>query len=716
MAEKSQFSQSWYRVADLRPTLKSHIAVHRHQFRGDIWYVLQDHASGRYHRFSPAAYALIGLMDGRRTVAAIWRQAAQRLGRDLPTQDEVIQLLAQLHHGDALDSGVPPDVLEVADRAHKHRRRAILQKFQNPMAVRIPLLDPDRFLNATAFLVRPLFGIVGLMAWLAIVVWAVVMAASHWDQLTENVVDRVLSAHNIALMLIAYPVIKALHELGHGYAVKRWGGEVHEMGIMFLVLMPVPYVEASTSAAFPSKWQRALVGAAGIMVEVLIAALALAVWLHAEPGLVRTMAFNAMLIAGVSTVLFNGNPLLRFDGYYVLADLVEIPNLGTRSNRHLLYLIQRYLFGAKDAESPATAPGERSWFVCYGLAALAYRLFIMTVIVLFIASKFFVIGVILALWAMFMMLVLPLAKGAWFVLANPRLEPVRGRALAVTVAFFMGVSAALGYVPLPYATMAEGVLWVPERGVVHAAADGTVQRIVAMPNTWVEPGDLLIELEDPLIETELRVAEARIAELRLRLAAVDLVDQVEAARLRERIGQLDRELVRLRERAAGLELRSRAAGRFVLPSAFDLPGRFVHKGELLGYVVDHSLPVVRVLVPETDIGQIHQQTRRIDVRFAGQLDTILPAVVRSETPAATRELPSAVLSTLGGGRIPIEPGGAQEIKSIEIVFQIDLGLDRLDGEPAIGSRAYVRFDHGNEPAVFRLHKMLRQLFLSTFRV
>jgi putative peptide zinc metalloprotease protein len=126
--------------------------------------------------------------------------------------------------------------------------------------------------------------------------------------------------------------------------------------------------------------------------------------------------------------------------------------------------------------------------------------------------------------------------------------------------------------------------------------------------------------------------------------------------------------------------------------------------------------VVRVLVPETDIGQIHQQTRRIDVRFAGQLDTILPAVVRSETPAATRELPSAVLSTLGGGRIPIEPGGAQEIKSIEIVFQIDLGLDRLDGEPAIGSRAYVRFDHGNEPAVFRLHKMLRQLFLSTFRV
>ena len=106
--------------------------------------------------------------------------------------------------------------------------------------------------------------------------------------------------------------MKALHELGHSYAVKRWGGEVHEIGIMFLVFMPVPYVDASESAGFQSKWQRAFVGAAGILVEIFLASLALFIWLNAEEGLVRAFAFNVMLIGGVSTLFFNGNPLLRF--------------------------------------------------------------------------------------------------------------------------------------------------------------------------------------------------------------------------------------------------------------------------------------------------------------------------------------------------------------------------------------------------------------------
>jgi putative peptide zinc metalloprotease protein len=716
VTERSLFSPNWYRVAGLRPALRDHVALHRHQFRGEVWYVLQDHASGRYHRFSPAAYTLIGLMDGRRTVAELWRHAARRLGHDVPGQEEVIQLLAQLHHADALDSGVPPDVAEVTERARKQRRRALLQKVQNPMAVRIPLLDPDRFLEATAFLTRPLFSVVGLLLWLAVVGWAVVAAAMHWDALTENIVDRVLGAHNIALMLLAYPVIKALHELGHGYAVKRWGGEVHEMGVMFLVLMPVPYVEASSAAAFASKWRRAVVGAAGIMVEVLIAAAALAVWLHVEPGLTRTMAFNAMLIAGISTVLFNGNPLLRFDGYYVLADLIEIPNLGTRSNKYLLYLIQRYFYGAREAESPATAPGERAWFVAYGLAALAYRLFIMTVIVLFVATQFFVVGVVLALWAIVIMLIVPLAKGTWFLLTNPRLDAVRGRALAVTAGCLAMILASLLYVPLPYATVAEGVVWVPERARVLATADGTVTRLAAPSDGRVVAGDLLLELEDRRLSTSLRVAEAHAAELRMRLAAVDLVDRVEAARLRERLAQVERERDHLRERAEGLLVRAQADGEFVLPEAADLPGRFVRKGEPLGFVLDRVAPVVRVIVPPGEIDLVRWRSSRVQVRFAEQLDTVRPAVVRSETPAATDQLPSLVLSTMGGGSVALDPGDPAGMRSMQRVFQLDLGLDEPLPRPRVGSRVYVRFDHGHEPLAGRIHRTLRQLFLRVFGV
>ena len=716
MAEKSQFSPSWYRVADLTPRLRSHVEIHRRQFRGDIWYVLEDSASNRFHRFSPAAYAVIAQMDGRRRMRDIWKAAARKLGRDLPTQDEVIQLLSQLHQADALDSGTPPDIGELAERARTHRRRELMQRVQNPMAIRIPLLDPDRFLDATYPLVRPLFSIVGLLLWIALVGWALVATAQHWSLLTENLTDRVLSAQNIVLILLSYPVIKGIHELGHGYAVKRWGGEVHEMGIMFLVFMPVPYVEASAAAAFRSKWQRAFVAGAGIMVEVTLAAIALAVWLNVEPGLVRTIAFNTMLIAGVSTVLFNGNPLLRFDGYYVLADLLEVPNLGNRSNRHLLHLIQRYGFGLRGSTSPATARGERFWFVLYGLAALAYRLFIMTVIVVFVATHFFVIGVLLAVWSAGLMLVWPVLKGAWFLLTNPRLDPVRGRAIAATAGVLGAVGAALAFIPLPHATLAQGVLWIPDHAVVHSGGNGTVAEIVAAPNSTVAPGDLLLRLDDPLVAAEIAVLDARLAELRLTLAAVEFTDRVEAARIRERLAQAERERARLAERQAGLDVRSAANGTFVLPDADDLPGRFIRQGQPIGYVVERGTPLIRTLVPDTQIDLVRQRTRDVQVRFADRLDDILPAEMRAQTPAATRHLVSPVLSDQGGGPFALDPSGDSPMQSLQTVFQIDVALDAPLERSLIGGRAYVRFDLGTEPAAHRMWRAMRQLFLRTFRV
>jgi putative peptide zinc metalloprotease protein len=715
MAEKSQFSPNWYRVADLRPRLRPHLAVHRRQFRGDIWYVIEDPASNRFHRFSPAAYALVAQMDGRRSIREIWKATAVRLGRDLPTQDEVIQLLGQLHHADALDAGAPPDLVELAERAQKHRTRALLQRVQNPMAIRLPLFDPDAFLSLTYPLVRPLFSIFGLVLWVAVTVWAVVMAAQHWPQLTENLADRVLAAENLVLVFLLYPVIKALHELGHGYAVKRWGGEVHEIGIMFLVFMPVPYVEASASAGFPSKWQRAAVAAAGVMVEVTIAAAALAVWLNVEPGLVRSLAFNAMLIAGVSTILFNGNPLLRFDGYYVLADLLEIPNLGNRANKHLLHLIQRYAFGLRSSTTPATASGERTWFVLYGLAALAYRLFIMTVIVMFVASAFFVIGVLLAIWALTLMLIWPLIKGVWFLFTDPRLDRVRPRAVAVTGTVLGLIGAAVAAVPFPHAVVAQGVVWVPERSVVHAAGTGAVAEIVAAPNSIVAAGALLLRLEDPLIETERRVAEARSAEYRLRLHAIELVDRVEAARLRERLSQVERELARLKERHADLHVTSATNGKFVLPQSEDLPGHLVRQGQPLGYVLEAGNPVVRVLIPDTEIDLVRQRSLGVRVRLAERIGTVLEGELRGQTPAATRFLPSAVLGTQGGGPFTINPLG-QQLETLEPVFQVDIVLDAPGEQETIGARAYVRFDLGNEPAAPRLWRMLRQLFLRTFNV
>src|SRR5579871_2426317 len=190
----SLFSNSWYRVAQLKPRLRAHAQMHRHTFRGQVWYVLQDHQSGRFFRVSPAANRMLCLMDGRRTLQEIWDIAGERATDDPPTQDETIQLLAQLHSADLLQGELPPDIGEVAERSQQADRRRLIQRLRNPMALRLPLFDPDRLLDRTLPAVRPLFSMAGFACWLTLVVIGAVLAVLHWSELVSNVADRVLVA------------------------------------------------------------------------------------------------------------------------------------------------------------------------------------------------------------------------------------------------------------------------------------------------------------------------------------------------------------------------------------------------------------------------------------------------------------------------------------------------------------------------------------------
>ncbi|MCP4042407.1 MAG: peptidase M50, partial [Gammaproteobacteria bacterium] len=219
-----------------------------------------------------------------------------------------------------------------------------------------------------------------VVLWFLVVGFGSLLALANFPDLNAAVDKGILSPGNLVSILLVFIAIKTLHEFAHAFAVKMWGGDVHEMGITLLVLAPVPYLDASATWGFRDKHKRMLVGAIGILVELFLAALALFVWLLVEPGPVQDGALNALLVASVSTLLFNANPLLRFDGYYVLQDLIEIPNLYSRSSRYYLYLIQRYLFGLDHVHSPATAAGETAWFAIYGLGAFFYRLVILVVI------------------------------------------------------------------------------------------------------------------------------------------------------------------------------------------------------------------------------------------------------------------------------------------------------------------------------------------------
>ena len=708
------FSPLWYRVANLRPALRRQAEIHRHRYRGAATFVLQDHASGRSHRFTASGHHFLALMDGKRSVQEIWDLTEDALGDEAPTQEEAIELLARLYAADLLKADTPPDTRELFRRYQARRRKKLRQRFASPFSIIIPLINPDRFLERWMACISPLFGWFGLFIWLGTVTTALVLAGSHWPDLTENLADRVLTAQNLFFIWLLYPVVKILHELGHGFAAKHRGCEVPALGVMLIALIPMPYVDASASAALPNKYQRMFIAAAGIMVEVLLAALALFVWLSVEPGIVRAMAFNVMMIGGISTILFNGNPLLRFDGYYILADALDIPDLATRSKQYLGYLFQRHLGGVAEAASPAVYSGERFWLFSYAILSNVFRIVVMVGIILFIAGKFFVIGVILAGWGATTQIIFPIAKGAAFLMGNPQLQGHRARAIGMTGAVFMGLGLLLFVAPFPLHTATEGVVWAPEKSEIRAATDAVIERLVAAPYALTEPGDVLLEMDDPVLSARVAILAAELEAARAQYLSLRTEKQFEADLVLEQIATIEADLALARERLDQLVIRSPTRGFFLLDRSQDLVGRFVRHGDLIGFVADLSTGTVRVAVTQADMGLIRNQTNSVSIRLAEQLDEPLAATISREMPLATHRIPSAVLGTMGGGLLAIDPGDESGTRTLDQVFHIELTFEAPVHR--LGGRTYVRFDHGTQPLGLQWYRRVRQLLLRQFNV
>jgi putative peptide zinc metalloprotease protein len=715
MKGRPLFSTSWYRVAELRPRLRSHAEIHRQQFRGETWYVLEDRVGERFHRFSPRAYQLIGLMDGQRSVQELWEIACRSLGDDAPTQDELISLLSQLHAADVLQTERTPDAAEMLERGRQHRQQRLRSQLLSFFSWRFPLIDPERSLQRMLPFVRPLVGWPGAVLWLAMVVPALLLLAMHWRDLTHGVVDHLLSAQNLVVFWLLFLVIKALHELGHAVVTKAYGGEVHDMGLMILVFTPVPYVDASAAWKFPEKWQRMAVGAAGMVVELFVAAIALFVWLSVEPGLVHTLAFDTVLIAGVSTVLFNANPLLRFDGYYILSDWLESPNLKQRSTRYVGYLCEHYLFGS-ETERPVAARREPAWFVAYAVASFVYRVGVVIAISIFLGRKHFPLAVIFGSLATVVWLGVPLVKGVTFLWTSPRLRRVRPRAIAVTAAMLAAVVALFGFMPVPYRSRAEGVIWIPEEALVRTNVQGFIDEVVAQPGERVERGQPLFTLRDEELVARVSEIEARRRELLARYDAYAVEDRVSAQMVRDELGYVERDLAEARQRLADLTVAAGNAGTFVVAVPGDLSDRFVKKGELVGYVIDQNVITVRAVVPQHDIDLVRYQTRAVQVRLAERLAESVPAVVRRVVPGASEDLPAVALGTEGGGTVTVDPRDDRAMTAFERVFQVDVELERSPRFVNVGGRAFVRFDHGRAPLAQQWYRQLRQLFLSKFDV
>ena len=715
MSDEAYLSTIWYRVAKLTPRLRPHVKVTRHRYRGQSWYVLYDHATGRIHRFTPAAWMLIGQFDGIRTIDAVWQGVAETHEAEAPSQDDVIQLLSRLHQNDLIQYAASPDIAELLERYNRQSRQLLKQNLTNPVSFRIPLWDPDRFLTRTLPWVRPLTGWFGLALWALVVLAGLATAAVNWDRFTHNIGDQLLSFHNILIMAVAYPVIKAIHELAHGYIAKARGGEIREMGIMLLVFFPVPYVDASSAGAFRSKWDRAAVAAGGIFAETFVAALAMLVWASVEPGVLSALAWNLVIIGGISTVLFNGNPLLKFDGYYVLSDLIESPNLGPRANKYWGWLVQRYAFAARQIKPDPATPGEKAWFLVYAPASYVYRLMIMMGIALYVSAHAFILGVIIALWAIFNALVKPIAKNLRHVVTAPKLRKVRRRAVGLT---FGGIAVAVGLalmLPLPLRTDSEGVVWLPDEAWVRARTSGFVADVPVPRGATVEARAPLALLAEPTLDARLAALDWRAEEFRRRLAALSVTDRAEAEVARLQLEDAVAELARERARGDALTVRAPLSGRFepALPPA-GLLGRYVTEGEVIGVVLPPRAEHVRIAVTQQDNVLVRERLTRVELKLAGHLEDRHEVRLIREVPGAMDRLPAPALARAAGGRFLTDPGDPEGLRVLNPVFLYDLALPEALAGAAFGTRVTVRFEHGHEPAAAQIWRRARQLLLRHF--
>ncbi len=709
---ESLFSPLWHRYSQQRPQLRSHVTVQQQQYRDQMWYLLTNTTTGSHYRINHVAYQFVGRCDGQHSVQAVWDSLLESLEDDAPTQDEVIRLLTDLDQRDLMRYEAQPNIRAMF-RRKKQKKKAEQRSTINPFAMKMSLWDPSRFLDRLTWLQALMFNPWTLLLWIIVFISAVLSASTNWEELRAHFASHMSTPRYLFLAWISFPFIKALHELGHALAVRRWGGQVTETGITLFLLTPAPYVDASAASGFRRPMQRIVVGCVGLMVELLLAAISLLIWYSSQPGIVQDLAFVVMFVCSVSTLLFNGNPLLRFDAYYIMCDVFDLPNLATRSRNYWTNWLKRLVLGRKSVIPMPYATGERKWLVAYAPLSIFYTLFIVSYVVIWLGSQSFIVGIVGGLFMLGGMIIKPSYSVIKSILLSAPVGAARFRAKVAIASSFGIAIILLALIPVPFNTTAQGVVWIPGEALVRAESEGFIREIRVYHGDPVEPGQVLVVLEDPELTAERDKKQKQVEGLRTDQFNQLFQDPSRAMSTGEKIDSLNAEINRLNERIAGLLVRSKAGGYLVMPHQYDMPGMFVKKGALLGFVLNQDAVNVRVAVPEPDAELLHENLRNVQVRIADRPGDAIAAQLISDTNSVTHSLPSAALGDRNGGRYPTDPSDKDGLTATEPFVLVDLKLPSLVLE-RVGTRAIVRFNHGNEPIAQQVYRKLRQVFLRYF--
>ena len=529
-----------------------------------------------------------------------------------------------------------------------------------------------------------------------------------------------LDPANLPLLTLCFWIVKAFHELGHAFACKKFGkaegtgGEVHAMGIMLLVFMPLPYVDDTSSWALRKKWRRAFVAAAGMYVELAIAAIAAIVWSRTSEGTTtHALAYNVMFIASAATLLFNANPLLRFDGYYILSDLLEIPNLQTRAKQYLYYLVKKFPWGVRNPRNPAHSQGEAAWFFFYGIASSLYRIFISVRILLFIADKLFLVGAGLAISALIGWVLKPMGKFVHYLGTSGELARVRPRAVLTTLAVLAIIITLVGLIPQADYSKVEGIAWPRNQAVIYAETDGFIRTVLEESGSQVTTGQKLLQADNAELYARQKALKAKRDRLQAWWLAAQTSDIASADALAAQVAAVDEQIAKVGEDIESLTIKAPIDGTWIAPGLEQSKGAFMQRGQALGLVANVDDLIIRGTASQRiGITGIHD---RVEIRVKGRPDLEQYGTIERILPAGLETLPSPALGYAAEGSIETDPDDPKGLRPAERIFEIRIKPDSCENLLP-GQRVIVRIERDEKPLMVKWWRSILQLVQKRFHI
>ncbi|MDA8745070.1 hemolysin D [Rubripirellula amarantea] len=490
------------------------LSANRQRYQGTGYWVVKEPVGLQYFRFHDEEYFILNMLDGHVSLQQIKEGFERRFAPQKITFGDLQQFIGMLHRSGLVISNSPGQGKALRERGRKKKNKETMGKFANVFALRYRGFDPEKILNAILPWFGWIFTVPALLFFIGFLISAALLLASQYETVYAKLptFQQFFAADRWVILAGTMAIVKVLHEFGHGLSCKKFGGECHEIGFMLLVFTPCLYCNVSDSWMLPNKWKRVWIGAAGIYVEMILASFAAYAWYFTEQGTtINDLCLNMMFLNVVSTVLVNGNPLLRFDGYYILMDALEIPNLRQKSTEVLKRWFQKTCLGLELQDDPFLPTRGKFFFAVFTLASVIYRWVVVFSICWFVIKVLEpyglqAVGRIVAVIGFFGLVAQPIIQTWKFCRTPGRLSKVKRKPLFVTLALFAAVIAGVCYIPLPHHIDCAFEVHPSQAGAVYAGTPGRIEWTVT-PKTLVKEGDPIAILKNP--DLEIRLADLK---------------------------------------------------------------------------------------------------------------------------------------------------------------------------------------------------------------